>query len=201
MVDTQNKNGGFTMNETVPKEKVIFLYVVKEFAKFVLFVLLFLIIAGQIVNDLAIYFTGGLIEYLKHSNLRLFTDEYYMTTVLGYSYPLDEYVAYLTKYLQVELYLWIIPFVMAILCSYLAYWIAHKIVDRSGVGATKRLDFLHFFFIFAISNILSRLFAYEVFISITGINTGPALWWYIFYKAIKIGVLKIEEKQIKQGEK
>lgn len=175
--------------EKIEKKEWVFFYVVKEFTKFVLFVFIFLTISGHIINSSAVYFSGGLIEYLKHDTLRLFTDNYYMDTVLGYSYSLNEYFAYLTKYLQVDLYLWIIPYCMAIICSYPGYWISHKLLDRSGVGATKRLSFFYFIFIFTISNILSRLFTYEVLLPITGINTGHILWWYIFYKVIKIGVL------------
>lgn len=177
--------------EKIEKKEIVFFYIVKEFTKFVLFVFIYITISGKIINDIAIYYTGGLIEYLKHHTLRLFTDGYYMTTSLQYARPMNEYFLYVTNELHVELYLWIIPFCMGILCSYPGYWIAHKLLDRSGVGATKRLNFFYFFFIFAISNILSRLFAYDV---LPTPIIGGSLWWYIFYKVIKIGVLKIEEK-------
>jgi hypothetical protein len=179
--------------EKIEKKEWVFFYVVKEFTKFVLFVFIFLTISGYIINNLAIYYTGSLIEYLKHDTLRLFTDSYYMSTSLGYSRPMNEYFSYIINELHVELHLWIIPYCMAIIYSYPSYWLAHKIVDRSRVGSTKRLGFFYFFFIFAISNILSRLFVYDV---LPTPIIGGSLWWYIFYKIIKIGVLKLK----KQGE-
>lgn len=177
------------MNETVPKEKVIFLYVVKEFAKFVLTLIIFILISG-VIGELFINYYG-LDEYLKQHTLRLFVDRYYIEIAPIYVNKIDEYFAYVTSH-SYDNYLWSIPYCTSIIYIYISYWIAHKIVDRSGVGATKRLDFLHFFFIFGISNILARI---EIFSDYT------ILWWYIFYKAIKIGVLKIKQKQIKQGEK
>lgn len=183
--------------DNVEKAELVFFYIVKEIAKFVLFVFIFIIISGKLINDLAVYYSGGLIEYLKHDTLRLFTDNHYMSVSLTYARSIEEYFTYITDELHVELHLWIIPYCMSILCSYPAYWLAHKIVDRSGIGATKRLDFLHFIFIFTISNIVSRLFTYDVLP--TPIIEGT-LWWYIFYKVIKIAVLKIKEKSKKQGE-
>lgn len=184
-------------NLKLSKKEIIKIYVKKELIKIVL--INFLLISPMIFN-LSVAWYGSLIEYLKHGTLRLFTDFYYLNTALGSGHPINEYFRYITEELHItNLYLWIIPFCMGIIHMYIAYWIVHKIVDRSGVGATKRLNFVYFFFIFGISNILSRLFAYEVFKPITGVHILYVFWWYIFYKIIKIGVLKIEEK-LKRGE-
>lgn len=181
--------------EEIERKEKIYFSIVKEITKFILFEFFFITITGKIINDLAVYYSGGLIEYLKHDTLRLFTDSYYIDIAIGYAHPMNEYFDYIINDQHVELYLWIIPYCIAILCSYPAYWLAHKIVDRSGIGATKRLNFLHFIFIFIISNILSRLFAYDVLLPIIGTSIIYDFWWYIFYKLIKIAVLKIEERR------
>jgi hypothetical protein len=71
-------------------------------------------------------------------------------------------------------------------------------VNINSIFTLRLTDFLHFIFIFTISNIFSRL-SYDV---VPFIETWLIyhFWWYIFYKLIKITVLRIEEKSKKQGE-
>lgn len=178
-------------NLELSKKEIIKTYVKKEFVKIVL--IQFLLISTMVFY-LSVAWYGSLIEYLKHDTLQLFTSDYYIHTAISYGHPMNEYFQYIQGYLGINIYLWIIPFCMAIIYVYIAYWTAHKIVDRSGVGATKRLNFFYFFFIFGISNILARLIVYGTKEDNANSFLSVIFVGYVIYKIIKIGVLKIEEK-------
>lgn len=185
-------------NHKLLKKEIIKIYVKKEFIKIVL--IGFISISPMIFNLLVVWY-GSLSEYLNHNILRLFTDIYYIQIAFDYGHPMNVYFQYIKGHLQISnLYLWLIPFVMSIIHVYISYWLIHKIVDRSGIGATQKLNFFHFFFICGISNILARIICYGTTES-NGINfLSVTFVGYTIYKIIKIGVLKIEEKSKKQGE-
>lgn len=168
--------------------------IIKEFSKILLFPVFFMLLHPLLAKVFRYWY--GLEEYLKHDILRLFVDSYYISTAFFYGHPTDVYFNYITNHLHVELYLWIIPFIMSLIYSYLSYWIIHKIVDRTGIGATQKLSFTYFFFIFGISNIFFRILIYDYNIS----YIPYPLMWYIIYKTLKISVLKIKEKTINKGE-
>ncbi len=174
--------------------KVIKLFIYKELSKIVLIPFLFLLIR-PLIGEIFIKWYG-LEEYLKHETLRLFVDSYYIGLSLTYGHPFKMYYAYITEKLGVDFCLWSIPYSIAIIYCYIAYLIAHKIVDRSGIGATKKLNFFYFFFIFGISSILTRIVAFDVLEKADNLIIG-----YIIYKSLKIGVLKFKEKRINKGEK
>ena len=175
--------------QSIDRKWIKFLFI-KESLKFIMFPFVFILLSGKIVNSFFVYYMGGLEEYLKYDTLRLFTSSYYIRTALDYGHPSDIYFNYITNHLHVELHLWIIPFIIGLIYSYLAYWIIHKIVDRTGIGATQKLSFIYFFFIFGISNIISRILIYDYKI----LDIPNPLMWYIIYKILKISVLIIKEK-------
>ncbi|MFW2611125.1 hypothetical protein [Aliarcobacter butzleri] len=168
------------------KREIVFLYITKEFTKFILTGIIFIFITG-FIDEIFIYLYG-LEEYLKKDILRLFVDDYYLRNASTYINNIDEYFNQI-KYNFHNKYLFIIPYSISMIYLYISYFFAHKIVDRSGIGATKRLNFWSFFIIFGISNALARIDVFSYLL---------IFWWYLFYKTIKISVLKIEKKLKKE---
>ncbi len=183
----------FNLLTRFTKKEIKFL-IIKESLKFIMFPFFFMLLHPLLAKVFRYWY--GLEEYLKHDILRLFVDSYYIGIALDYGHPTDIYFNYITNHLHVELYLWIVPFIMALIYSYLAYLIIHKMVDRTGIGATQKLGFVYFFFIFGISNIISRILIYDYKV----LDIANPFMWYIIYKILKISVLKIEEKIKQRGE-
>lgn len=168
------------------KREIVFLYITKEFTKFILTGIIFIFITG-FIGKILIYLYG-LEEYLKKDILRLFVDGYYIRNAPVYVNNIEGYFNQI-KHNFHNKYLFIIPYSISIIYLYIAYFFAHKIVDRSGIGATKRLNFWCFFIVFGISNVFARIDIFSYLL---------IFWWYLFYKIIKISVLKIEKKLKKE---
>lgn len=177
----------------IEKREIKFL-IIKEFSKILLFYVFFMLL-HPLVGKILRYWYGGYEEYLKHDILRLFTSSYYISNSLSYGHPFDMYYKFITEDLGLNIYLWIVPYSMAIIYCYIAYLIAHKIVDRTGIGATKKLSFLYFFFIFGISSFLARILVYDVLENIVPLT----IIGYIIYKILKISVQIIKEKVQRKG--
>lgn len=171
----------------IDRQEVKFL-IIKELSKIVLIPVFFMLI-HPLIGEICIAWYG-LEEYLKHNVLRLFVDSYYIRNAPAYVNAIEQYFSEMSEN-SYNSYLWFIPYVISMIYIYIAYLLAHKVVDRKGIGATKMLNYYYFFFIFSISNILARI---DIFSHYT------IFWWYIIYKILKISVLKIEEKIKQRGE-
>lgn len=167
--------------------------VIKEFSK-ILLIPFFFMLLHPLVGKIFRYWYGGYEEYLKHDILILFTRSDYIRNSLSYGYPLDIYYNFITKDLGLNIYEWIIPYSMAVIYCYIAYLIAHKIVDRTGIGATQKLSFIYFFFIFGIASFLARIIALDILENGIQLIIG-----YTIYKILKISVLTIKEKIANKG--
>ncbi|MEV9476573.1 hypothetical protein, partial [Aliarcobacter butzleri] len=89
------------------KREIVFLYITKEFTKFILTGIIFIFITG-FIDEIFIYLYG-LEEYLKKDILRLFVDDYYLRNASTYINNIDEYFNQI-KYNFHNKYLFIIPY-------------------------------------------------------------------------------------------